>query len=166
MFIYIYTCLYICICIYTSTYTYVYIYAYINEDFFSCERAAKKVYIYCVHYLCLIGWVYMFYVGHVDNSSLYETLFHCNIQNKYYHHHHHHTYWEIFLQLFLCRTCLICILMDLYIYIFTNKAYKASGLTAKDIDYFGLYDCFPICFIKALEGVGLAAPNSGGRWLL
>jgi hypothetical protein len=21
---------------------------------------------FCVHYLCLIGWVYMFYVGHVD----------------------------------------------------------------------------------------------------
>mmetsp|Transcript_3473 Transcript_3473/g.3621 ORF Transcript_3473/g.3621 Transcript_3473/m.3621 type:complete len:365 (+) Transcript_3473:127-1221(+) len=46
-----------------------------------------------------------------------------------------------------------------------KKAYKASGLTAKDIDYFGLYDCFPICFIKALEGVGLAEANSGGRWV-
>lgn len=44
-----------------------------------------------------------------------------------------------------------------------DQAYKASGLTAKDIDYFGLYDCFPICFIKALEGVGLAKANSGGR---
>ena len=46
-----------------------------------------------------------------------------------------------------------------------DQAYKASGLTAKDIDYFGLYDCFPICFIKALEGVGLAKANSGGRWI-
>jgi hypothetical protein len=29
----------------------------------------------------------VFYVGHIDKSSLYETLFHCNILSKYYHHH-------------------------------------------------------------------------------
>jgi hypothetical protein len=27
--------------------------------------------------ICLIGRVYVFYVGHVDKSSVYETLFHC-----------------------------------------------------------------------------------------
>jgi hypothetical protein len=31
----------------------------------------------------------VFYVGHVDKSSLYETLFHCNILSK----HHHHYRW-------------------------------------------------------------------------
>jgi hypothetical protein len=30
--------------------------------------------------------VYEFYVGHVDKSSLYETLFHCNIVSKHHHH--------------------------------------------------------------------------------
>jgi hypothetical protein len=29
---------------------------------------------------------YEFYVGQVDKSSLYETLFHCNIQSKHHHH--------------------------------------------------------------------------------
>jgi hypothetical protein len=33
---------------------------------------------------CLIGWVYVFYVGHVDKSSLYETLFHCKILSKHH----------------------------------------------------------------------------------
>jgi hypothetical protein len=42
---------------------------------------------FCVDYLFLIGRVYVFYVGHVDKSSLYETLHHCNILNKHYHHH-------------------------------------------------------------------------------
>jgi hypothetical protein len=27
-------------------------------------------------------------------------------------------------------------------------AYAAAGLQAADIDYWGLYDCFPICFIR------------------
>jgi hypothetical protein len=40
--------------------------------------------IFCVHYLCFIGRVYVFYVGHVDKSSLYETLFHCNILSKHH----------------------------------------------------------------------------------
>jgi hypothetical protein len=39
------------------------------------------------HYLCLIGQVYMFYVGHVDKSSLYETLFHCNMLSKHHYLH-------------------------------------------------------------------------------
>jgi hypothetical protein len=39
----------------------------------------------CIHYLWLIGRVYVFYVGHVDKSSLYETLFHCNILIKHHH---------------------------------------------------------------------------------
>jgi hypothetical protein len=46
-----------------------------------------------VHYLCLIGRIYVFSVGHVDKSSLYETLFHCNILSK---HHHHHQAASVF----------------------------------------------------------------------
>ena len=47
------------------------------------------------------------------------------------------------------------------------KAYaSAGGLSAADIDYFGLYDCFPICFVRALEGVGLAPPGGGGGRLV
>ena len=44
-----------------------------------------------------------------------------------------------------------------------DKAYAAAGLQCSDIDYFGLYDCFPICFVRALEGSGLAPPGGGGR---
>jgi hypothetical protein len=44
----------------------------------------------CFHCLCLIGRVYLFYVGLVDKSSLYETLFHCNILSK----HHRHQYYD------------------------------------------------------------------------
>jgi hypothetical protein len=55
----------------------------------SCLRLSCCInaFIFCVHYLCLIRLVYVFYVGHVDKSSLYETLFHCNTLSK----HHHHT---------------------------------------------------------------------------
>jgi hypothetical protein len=37
-------------------------------------------------YICLIGRVHVSYVGHIDKSRLYETLFHCNILNKHHHH--------------------------------------------------------------------------------
>ena len=46
-----------------------------------------------------------------------------------------------------------------------NKAYRATGLKVSDINYFGLYDCFPICFIKAVEDVGLAPKGLGGQWV-
>lgn len=36
-----------------------------------------------------------------------------------------------------------------------NRLYKETNITIDDIDYFGLYDCFPICFIKAVEAIGL-----------
>ncbi|KPA73301.1 putative nonspecific lipid-transfer protein putativesterol carrier protein [Leptomonas pyrrhocoris] len=45
-----------------------------------------------------------------------------------------------------------------------NLAYEAAGgLTAADIDFFGLYDCLPICFIRALEGCGLCKEGEGGQ---
>ncbi|KAI8474563.1 MAG: hypothetical protein J3K34DRAFT_465607 [Monoraphidium minutum] len=60
-------------------------------------------------------------------------------------------------------------------------AYAAAGLPgareggAGGIDYFSLYDCFPVCFIRqvpsalavwmALEAVGLAPEGGGGRYV-
>lgn len=44
-------------------------------------------------------------------------------------------------------------------------AYAEAGLTVGDIDFFGLYDCFPICLIRAVEAVGLAPKGGGGRWI-
>lgn len=46
-----------------------------------------------------------------------------------------------------------------------ERAYRASGLSVENIDFFGLYDCFPICFIQAVEAVGLAPKHGGGKWV-
>jgi acetyl-CoA acetyltransferase len=45
------------------------------------------------------------------------------------------------------------------------RAYGDSGLRVDDIDFFGLYDCFPICLIRAVEAVGLATKGDGGHWI-
>jgi acetyl-CoA acetyltransferase len=47
------------------------------------------------------------------------------------------------------------------------QAMRQASITdpASQIDWFGLYDCFPICFIRAVEAVGLAAPGCGGEWV-
>jgi len=38
-----------------------------------------------------------------------------------------------------------------------TKAYREAGLAgARDVDFFGLYDCFPICLLRAIEAAGLA----------
>jgi acetyl-CoA acetyltransferase len=45
-------------------------------------------------------------------------------------------------------------------------AYASAGnLTADDIDFFGLYDCFPICLVRALEACGLCEKGQGGEYL-
>ena len=45
-----------------------------------------------------------------------------------------------------------------------TAAYTSAGyLTAEDIDFFGLYDCFPICLVRALEASGLC--ENGGSYL-
>ncbi len=33
--------------------------------------------------------------------------------------------------------------------------YGEAQLGVVDIDFFGLYDCFPICFIRAIEAVNV-----------
>ena len=47
----------------------------------------------------------------------------------------------------------------------TRRAYATAQISVKDIDFFGLYDCFPICFIRAVEAVGLAPVGGGGKWV-
>lgn len=44
-------------------------------------------------------------------------------------------------------------------------AFTSCQLELADIDWFGLYDCFPICFIRAVEAVGLAPRGRGGEWV-
>ncbi|KAL3941896.1 MAG: hypothetical protein SGBAC_003822 [Bacillariaceae sp.] len=46
------------------------------------------------------------------------------------------------------------------------KAYRQAGiLTASDIDFFALYDCFPICLIRALEAAGVCSKGDGGDYI-
>jgi len=46
-----------------------------------------------------------------------------------------------------------------------DLAFNESQIGPKDIDFFGLYDCFPICLIRAIEAVGLAKKGQGGEWI-
>ena len=46
-----------------------------------------------------------------------------------------------------------------------RNAYTKCQLEPEDIDWFGLYDCFPICFVRAVEAVGLAEKGKGGVWV-
>ena len=44
-------------------------------------------------------------------------------------------------------------------------AYESAQLGPRDVDFFGLYDCFPICLTRALEAVGLAPKGRGGAFV-
>eukprot|EP00808_Paulinella_micropora_P030980 g50399.t1 len=46
-----------------------------------------------------------------------------------------------------------------------KNAWVSTQLQPEDIDWWGLYDCFPICFVRAVEAVGLASPGKGGEWV-
>lgn len=46
-----------------------------------------------------------------------------------------------------------------------ERAMHEAQIGIADIDFFGLYDCFPICLIRALEAVGLAKKGEGGLWI-
>ena len=44
-------------------------------------------------------------------------------------------------------------------------AYDTAQLGPRDIGFFGLYDCFPICFLRALEAAGVCKPGEGGAFI-
>jgi acetyl-CoA acetyltransferase len=44
-------------------------------------------------------------------------------------------------------------------------AYDSAQLGVSDIDFFGIYDCFPICFLRAVEAIGLAPKYQAGKWV-
>ncbi|KAJ3294851.1 hypothetical protein HDU76_006916 [Blyttiomyces sp. JEL0837] len=44
-------------------------------------------------------------------------------------------------------------------------AYSEAHCSVRDIDFFGLYDCFPICLIRAVEAVGLCGKGQGGAYI-
>ncbi|KDO16688.1 hypothetical protein SPRG_17674 [Saprolegnia parasitica CBS 223.65] len=48
----------------------------------------------------------------------------------------------------------------------TKMAYQEANVSVRDIDFFGLYDCYPVCLIRAVEAVGLADQGEGGRYIL
>lgn len=46
-----------------------------------------------------------------------------------------------------------------------RAAFAQAQLLPGDIDWWGLYDCYPICFVRAVEAVGLAPKGQGGSWV-
>jgi acetyl-CoA acetyltransferase len=44
-------------------------------------------------------------------------------------------------------------------------ALDEAHLGPSDIDFFGLYDCFPICLLRAIEAVGLTDKGQAGRYI-
>ncbi len=46
-----------------------------------------------------------------------------------------------------------------------REAYALTRLLPAEIDYFGIYDCFPACFLHGAEAVGIAPRGGGGAWV-
>lgn len=44
-----------------------------------------------------------------------------------------------------------------------KTALAEAKLSISEIDWYGLYDCFPVCFIKAMEDIGLCDEGKGGK---
>ncbi len=51
------------------------------------------------------------------------------------------------------------------IHLACRRALTKANLSVREIDWFGLYDCFPVAFISALEQVGLCGYGEGGKWV-
>jgi hypothetical protein len=96
LFFYMCVRLYICVCKHAnickymyifsvlSIYIYIYVCIYIYKLFswginpyhYDTKAAnLKRCVLICVHYVYLSGWIYVFYVGHIDELD-YKTLFH------------------------------------------------------------------------------------------
>eukprot|EP00760_Papus_ankaliazontas_P019266 PhM_4_TR17987/c0_g2_i1/m.63430 len=46
-----------------------------------------------------------------------------------------------------------------------SLCYEQAQLGANDIDFWGLYDCFPICFLRALEAVNVVPEGKAGDFI-
>lgn len=46
-----------------------------------------------------------------------------------------------------------------------ENALRQCNLRANEIDFWGIYDCFPICFVRGLEACGLAPRGQGGLYI-
>lgn len=46
-----------------------------------------------------------------------------------------------------------------------RSAFSEAQLLPTDIDWFGLYDCYPVCFLRAVEACGLAPKGASGAWI-
>ena len=44
-----------------------------------------------------------------------------------------------------------------------DAAYARSGLSPQNINFFGLYDCFPVCLLRAIEAAGIA--DDAGKYV-
>mmetsp|Transcript_37002 Transcript_37002/g.78467 ORF Transcript_37002/g.78467 Transcript_37002/m.78467 type:complete len:415 (-) Transcript_37002:524-1768(-) len=45
------------------------------------------------------------------------------------------------------------------------QAYSEAQLMPCDINWFGLYDCYPVCFIRAVAACGLCKTGMAGPWV-
>lgn len=46
-----------------------------------------------------------------------------------------------------------------------RQAYSEAQLLPSDIDWFGLYDCYPACFMRAVAACGLCPKGQAGHWV-
>eukprot|EP00928_Gymnodinium_smaydae_P032212 TRINITY_DN23394_c0_g1_i1.p1 TRINITY_DN23394_c0_g1~~TRINITY_DN23394_c0_g1_i1.p1 ORF type:complete len:407 (+),score=65.93 TRINITY_DN23394_c0_g1_i1:66-1286(+) len=46
-----------------------------------------------------------------------------------------------------------------------KQAYSEAQLLPSDIDWFGIYDCYPVCFLRAVAACGLAKKGMAGQWV-
>lgn len=44
-------------------------------------------------------------------------------------------------------------------------AFREANVTSDDIDWFGMYDCFPVTLIRAIEAVGLCDTGKAGEYI-
>jgi hypothetical protein len=99
IYIYIYILyIYIYICIFLRRETFVFecfnlfcMYL-LRIQYLSILSCCINVLNFCVNYLCLFSWVFVLYIGHIDEID-YRILFHVvNFILSLPHHHHHHHY--------------------------------------------------------------------------
>eukprot|EP00741_Cyanophora_paradoxa_P021353 tig00021348_g20612.t1 len=46
-----------------------------------------------------------------------------------------------------------------------REAFQRASISPRDIHYWGVYDCFPVCFVRGVAALGLAPEGEAGAWL-